>query len=218
MPARYATEDNLIIPPREDALDVEVIRGPNIAQLPTRGPLEDVLEGTLLLVTGDNITTDHIMPAGAQVLPLRSNVPALSAHVFTRVDPTFPRRAREAGGGFVVGGENYGQGSSREHAALVPMYLGVWAVLTKSFARIHLANLVNVGIVPLTFADPADHDRLAQGDRLRIAGLHKALEAGAPVLVTNVTQGSTIETQYDLSPRQIQVLLAGGLLNDAVAR
>ncbi|MBM3189182.1 MAG: aconitate hydratase, partial [Chloroflexi bacterium] len=143
LPTQYLVDDNMIIPPREDGADVEIVRGPNIAPLPTRGPLEDPLEGIVLLVAGDNITTDHIMPAGAHILPLRSNVPALSDHVFTGIDPTFPARAREARGGFVVGGENYGQGSSREHAALVPMYLGVKAVLAKSFARIHEANLIN---------------------------------------------------------------------------
>ena len=213
LPKHYLIDDNMILPPQEGGEEVEIVRGPNIAPLPTRGPLADVLEGELLLVTGDNITTDHIMPAGAQVLPLRSNVPALSDYVFTRVDPTFPERARRAGGGFVVGGENYGQGSSREHAALVPMYLGVLAVLAKSFARIHLANLVNVGILPLTFAEAADYERLRQGDVLHIEGVHEALQRGAPLEIHNLTQGDRFQARYELSDRQIEVLLAGGLLN-----
>jgi len=153
------------------------------------------------------------MPAGADILPLRSNVPALSEHVFTRVDPTFPARARAAGGGFVVAGENYGQGSSREHAALVPMYLGVQAVLARSFARIHLANLLNVGIMPLVFADRADYERFRQGDVLRISDIHMALRHGRPIVVTNVTQGFDAPTTLCLSERQVDILLAGGLLN-----
>jgi len=140
-------------------------------------------------------------------------VPALSDHAFERVDPTFPARAKAAGGGIVMGGENYGQGSSREHAALVPMALGVQAVLAKSFARIHQANLVNVGILPLVLADPADHGRCQQGDRLRIAGVRRALEEGAPLAVENLTRGLTIRVRYELSPRQVEVILAGGLLN-----
>ncbi|MBC7317195.1 MAG: aconitate hydratase, partial [Chloroflexi bacterium] len=157
LPRSFVVEDNMIVPPPEDGRNVEIIRGPNIKPLPTRGPLEDTIEGELLLIAGDNITTDHIMPAGAEILPFRSNIPALSNYAFTRLDPTFPERARRAGGGFILGGENYGQGSSREHAALVPMYLGIQAVLVKSFARIHRANLVNVGILPLTFQDSADY-------------------------------------------------------------
>ncbi|HHX64660.1 MAG TPA: aconitate hydratase [Chloroflexi bacterium] len=218
VPVRFKVNDNMIIPPTEDGETVEVVRGPNIQPLPTRGPLHDPLEGELLLVMGDNITTDHIMPAGADVLPFRSNVPALSNYAFTRVNPTFPERARVAGGGIVMGGENYGQGSSREHAALVPMYLGLQAVLAKSFARIHQANLINVGILPLVFVDPADYDRFAQGDRLRIAGLAEALRRGEPVAVENVTQGFTVQARYDLSDRQVEIMLAGGLLNYIKAR
>jgi len=213
MPSDFVIDDNMIVAPLEDGSGVEVLRGPNIKPLPTRGALADSVEGELLLVTGDNITTDHIMPAGAQILPFRSNVPALSDFVFTRVDTTFPERARAAGGGIIVGGENYGQGSSREHAALVPMYLGVTAVLVKSFARIHQANLLNVGILPLTFADAADYDRLQQGDTLRIGDIRATLEAGAPLTVENVTQGFSIEAECQLSARQMAVLLAGGALN-----
>jgi len=213
MPSHFVINDNMILPPAEDPSKVEIIRGPNIKPLPTRGPLEDPLEGEVLLITEDNVTTDHIMPAGAQILPLRSNIPALSEYAFTRIDPTFPKRAREAGGGLIVGGENYGQGSSREHAALVPMYLGIKAVLAKSFARIHRANLINFGILPLVFADPADYGRLRQGDRLRLEGVRQALEGGQPLTVQNLTQGYSFPVRYDLSPRQVQIILAGGLLN-----
>jgi len=213
MPEHYVTDDNMVIAPLADGSSVEIVRGPNIKPLPMRGRLDETIEGQLLLVVGDNITTDHIMPAGAQILPLRSNVPALSDHVFTRVDPSFPARARAAGGGLIVAGENYGQGSSREHAALVPMYLGIQAVLAKSFARIHLANLINVGIAPLVFADPADYDRFQQGDQLRIAGIGAALRQGQPLVVTNVTRGFDVATTYSLSQRQVEILLAGGLLN-----
>jgi len=213
MPSDFVIDDNMIVAPPEDGSQVMVLRGPNIKPLPTRGALADSVEGELLLVTGDNITTDHIMPAGAQILPFRSNVPALSDYVFTRVDPTFPERARAAGGGIIVGGENYGQGSSREHAALVPMYLGVTAVLVKSFARIHQANLLNVGILPLTFADAVDYERLQQGDTLRIGDIRATLEAGATLTVEDVTQGFKIEAECQLSARQMAVLLAGGALN-----
>jgi len=213
MPERYIVNDNMILPPASDPAQVIVVRGPNIKPLPTRGPLEDDLEGELLLVMGDNITTDHIMPAGAEVLPLRSNIPAMAEYALTRVDPTFPERARRAGGGLLVGGENYGQGSSREHAALVPMYLGVKAVIAKSFARIHKTNLLNVGIVPLEFARAEDYDRLRQGDRLRIEGLREALSAGATLAVLNKTQGYSFPVRYDFSERQVEALLAGGLLN-----
>ncbi len=213
LPERLASEDNMIVPPCEAPEAVEIVRGPNIKPLPRRGPLEDTLRGRLLLKMGDNITTDHIMPAGAKVLPLRSNVPALAEHVFTPVDPTFPQRAREAGGGFVAGGQNYGQGSSREHAALVPMYLGVKAVLARSFARIHAANLVNFGILPLILGDDVADDELAVGDEWEISGVRQALAAGGPLTVRNLTRGTQFQVRYDLTPRQVKVLLAGGLLN-----
>jgi aconitate hydratase len=162
---------------------------------------------------GDNVTTDHIMPAGAQVLPLRSNIPAIAEYVFWRVDPDFVQRAKEWGGGMVVGGVNYGQGSSREHAALAPMYLGLKAVSAKSFARIHHANLVNVGILPLTFADEADFDGLEQGDEWEIAGVRAALQKGDDLTVRNLTKGTMFEVTYNLTGRQVKVLLGGGLLN-----
>jgi aconitate hydratase len=213
MPASYVINDNMIVEPPADGSDVEIVRGPNIKPLPTRGALEDSLQAELLLVTGDNITTDHIMPAGAEVLPFRSNVPALSDFSFVRNDPTFPARARKAGSGFIVGGENYGQGSSREHAALVPMYLGIQAVIVKSFARIHQANLVNVGILPMVFTDASQYALVQQGDVLRIEGIRAALRSGQPLVIVNVTRQCDVAVRYDLSPRQVEVLLAGGLLN-----
>lgn len=212
-PARYLVDDNMIVPPAEDPGSVEVIRGPNIKPVPVAEPVPDTLQGRVLLKVGDNITTDHIMPAGAQVLPLRSNIPAIAEYVFWRVDPDFVQRAKEWGGGMVVGGVNYGQGSSREHAALAPMYLGLKAVIAKSFARIHHANLVNVGILPLTFADEAGFDGLEQGDEWEIAGVRAALRKGDELTVRNLTKGTMFEVTYNLTERQVKVLLGGGLLN-----
>lgn len=212
-PARYLINDNMILPPAENPETVEVIRGPFIKPVPQARPLPDVLRGRVLLQVGDNITTDHIMPAGAQVLPLRSDIPAIAEYVFWRVDPGFVPRAKEWGGGFVVGGSNYGQGSSREHAALAPMYLGLQAVIAKSFARIHHANLVNVAILPLTFADEADYAGVEQGDELEMRDVHAALRAGQPITVHNLTKGTSFQVRYDLTPRQVEILLAGGLLN-----
>jgi len=213
MPQAFVLNDNMVVTPPADTSQIEVVRGPNIKPLSTRGPLEDTLQGELLLVMGDNITTDHILPAGAKILPLRSNIPAISEHTFTRVDPTFPERAKAAGKGFVMGGENYGQGSSREHAALAPMYLGVQAVLAKSFARIHQANLINFGILPLVFARPEDAERLKQGDVLHMPEVRSRLGAGQLLTVVDVTQGIEIPVTYDLSERQVEIILAGGLLN-----
>jgi aconitate hydratase len=191
---------------------VEIVRGPNIRPVPTRGPLEDEIRLRVLLKVGDNITTDAIMPAGAKVLPLRSNIPAISQYVFSGLDPEFAQRAQEWGGGFVVGGENYGQGSSREHAALAPMYLGVRAVLARSFARIHQANLVNFGVLPLGIGEE-DYQRLQQGDALSLIGVREAVRNFAPITVANETQGYEFSTTPQLSPRQVEVLLAGGVLN-----
>ncbi len=213
MPARFAVDDRMFVAPPADGHTVEVVRGPNIKPLPTRDVLDDTQQGEVLLVAGDNITTDDIMPAGSQVLPFRSNIPAMSQYVFATIDTSFAERARAAGGGFVIGGENYGQGSSREHAALVPMYLGVQGVIAKSFARIHHANLANVGILPLTFIDADDARRIEQGDLLRIAGLGYALRSGHSLTIENVTKGWTFEVSADLSARQVDVLLAGGMLN-----
>ncbi|KPL09725.1 aconitate hydratase, partial [candidate division TA06 bacterium SM1_40] len=209
----FEIDDRMILPPAEDPDSVEVIRGPNIKPLPLKDPLENLVSGEVLLKVEDNITTDHIMPAGAKILPLRSNIPAISDHVFEGVDPTFASRAKSAGGGFIVGGENYGQGSSREHAALAPMYLGVKAVFARSFARIHRANLINFGIVPLTFVDPADYERIQQGDALEIAGLREALVQNADVQVKDRTQNRTFEVRHGLSERQCEIVMAGGLLN-----
>jgi len=213
LPSQFPVDDNMVIPPLADGSEVEIVRGPNIKPLPTRGPLEDELRGQLLLKVGDNITTDHIMPAGARILPLRSNIPALAEHVFAPIDPTFARRAREAGGGFVAGGQNYGQGSSREHAALAPLYLGVKAVLARSFARIHAANLVNFGILPLVLDADTPDDALTPGDEWLIAGVRAALQTGGPLTVQNLTRGTSFQVRHQLTPRQIEVALAGGLLN-----
>ncbi|MGI6380534.1 MAG: aconitate hydratase [Anaerolineae bacterium] len=212
-PERYVADDNMVVLPPEDGSSIEVVRGPNIQPLPSRGPLSDTIVAPALLVMGDNVTTDDIMPAGAEILPFRSNVPALSAFVLTRLDPTFPERAKAAGRGILVAGENYGQGSSREHAALVPMYLGVQAVVAKSLARIHRANLINFGIAPLTFADPADYGLISQGDELRLAGTRDAIAQGQPLTLENLTSGATITVRCELSERERQVLVAGGLLN-----
>jgi aconitate hydratase len=212
-PERFATDDAMIIAPCDTPQAVEVVRGPNIRPLPLRGPLEEELRGRLLLKLGDNITTDHIMPAGARVLPLRSNIPALAEHAFRPIDPSFPQRAREARGGFIVAGENYGQGSSREHAALVPMYLGLKAVIARSFARIHAANLVNFGILPLILEGDIDDGLFAVGDEWRIPGVRQALRSGLPLTVQNLTRGTSFQVRHTLSPRQVEVVLAGGLLN-----
>jgi aconitate hydratase len=211
-PARFAVNDRMIIAPPDDGSEVEVLRGPNIRPLPLRDPLPESLDATVLLKVGDNITTDDIMPAGAKVLPLRSNIPAISEFVFSGIDADFPARARAQAPGVVVGGENYGQGSSREHAALAPMYLGVQAVLAESFARIHKANLVNFGILPLTIA-PEDYERLQPGDALHIERLRGAVEAGEPIVASIKGADRTITLTYDLSDRERQIALAGGRLN-----
>jgi aconitate hydratase len=204
----------MIIPPAQNPESVEIVRGPNIKPLPQNTELPDTLSGKLLLKVGDNITTDHIMPAGAKVLPLRSNIPAISEHVFEQVDAQFATRAKESGGGFILGGENYGQGSSREHAALAPMYLGVKAVIVKSFARIHRQNLVNFGILPLKLVNVEDYDKFSQMDQIEIPGIRQALEAGDHMLrAVNKTTGETVQLTHDLSPRETATALAGGRLN-----
>ncbi|NDY43500.1 aconitate hydratase [Dissulfurirhabdus thermomarina] len=218
LPARYIINDAGILPPPADGSGVEVLRGPNIRPLPEFDVLPEDLDLEVLLKVGDNITTDHIMPAGSRVLPLRSNVPAISRFVFESVDPSFAERAERAGGGIVVGGDNYGQGSSREHAALAPRYLGVRAKLAKGFARIHKANLVNFGIVPMTFADPADYDRVRQGDRLAIPGLRRALLAGAETVTVRLGGGGTFDVRLDLGERDRRILAEGSLLGWVRAR
>ncbi len=213
MPERFLVDDNLVIVPPADGSRVEVLRGPNIKPLPINTAVADRLRGAVLLKVEDNITTDHIMPAGAKILPLRSNIPAISEHVFEGVDANFATRAKANQGGFIVGGSNYGQGSSREHAALAPMYLGVKAVITKSFARIHRANLINFGILPLTFADEANYTQTGQGDQLEIEDPAGQITAGPEITVNNLTKGTTFKVQHGLSERQAQIVLAGGLLN-----
>lgn len=205
-------DDRLIIPPPAEGDRVEIVRGPNIRPLPLNSPLPNELTMKVLLKVGDHVTTDQIMPAGAKILPLRSNIPAISEHVFAPLDGSFARRAREAGSGLVAGGENYGQGSSREHAALAPMYLGIKVVLARSFARIHHTNLVNFGIIPLQFESPADYEKLQQDDLLVIEGVREQLDRGW-VIITNRTRGYEFGTGHRLSPRQIGVIKAGGLLN-----
>jgi aconitate hydratase len=210
MPQRFIINDNMFLRPLppEESVSVEVIRGPNIKPLPDFTPLPDILEGKVLIKVEDNITTDHIMPAGAKILPLRSNIPEISKYVFEAIDPEFPTRALEAGGGFIIGGENYGQGSSREHAALAPKYLGVKAVIVKSFARIHLANLINFGIVPLTFKDPADYDSIDIGDTLEV--VIGNLRDG--VKLRNLTKVTETELTHSLSQLDAEILKTGGKL------
>ncbi|MFC1751812.1 aconitate hydratase [Thermoproteota archaeon] len=206
----FTIDDSMILPPSNSPEKVEVIRGPNIQPLPLNKGISGKIEGQVIIKVGDDITTDHIMPAGAKILPLRSNVPKISEHVFEVIDTEFPKRAKEAGvGGVIVGGENYGQGSSREHAALAPMYLGIRAKLVKSFARIHLANLVNFGILPLTFNTPSDYDTIDQGDELVID--LDGIESGK-LTVTNKTKDKKYSVSHPLSPREIEIVKAGGAL------
>ncbi|MFX1280230.1 MAG: aconitate hydratase [Promethearchaeota archaeon] len=211
MPKKFFVNDNMIIPPLpfEKAKEVEIVRGPNIKPLPEFNPLPDKLEGEVLLKVEDDITTDHIMPAGANILPLRSNIPEISKYVFNVIDESFHDRSLEKKGGFVVGGDNYGQGSSREHAAIAPKYLGLKAVIVKSFARIHLANLVNFGIVPLTFENKGDYDKIDQGDKFEID--LTTLQSGKVVL-KNLTKNFEVSLIHSLSETEIEVLKAGGKL------
>ena len=211
-PDRYLLDDSSIIFPLADTSGVEIVTGPNIVPFPEFEELPDRLEAEVIIKVPDNISTDTIMPAGNRVLPFRSNIPAISQFVFEQLDADFPRRAKEAGNGVVVGGENYGEGSSREHAALAPRYLGIRVKLAKSFARIHKANLINFGILPLTFRDPADYDRLSPGDRLVFANLRELVASGSREIPAEAN-GRTVVTLLDVSARQRQDLLAGGTLN-----
>ena len=215
LPEVFTINDNMIVPPvpAEEMDSVEVLRGPNIKPFPVSEPLKDTIEAKCSLKVGDNITTDHIMPAGAKILPLRSNIPKISEYCFAVCDEQFHDRALELKQSIIVGGSNYGQGSSREHAALAPLYLGVKAVLVKSFARIHMANLINAGIIPMTFADEADYDRIDQMDELSIKDVIAQIQTGNRVKVTNQTKGFDFEVCVDLSARQKEMLIAGGLLN-----
>ena len=216
LPDHFEVNDNMIIPPApaEKAKDLPVLRGPNIKGLPIAGPLSDSITAKALLKGGNNITTDHIMPAGSKILPYRSNIPYLSQFCFAVCDKSFAQRCKENGSGIIVGGANYGQGSSREHAALVPLYLGIKAVIAKSFARIHCANLVNAGILPLVFENEADYDEVDQMDKLEMKGVREAIQNGKSVLVQNRTKGTSFSVQPVLSERQRRIVLAGGLLND----
>ncbi|MBQ3268473.1 MAG: aconitate hydratase [Clostridia bacterium] len=213
LPAAFAVDDSAVLMPAspEEAKDVEVLRGPNIKPFPDSRPVGDAIEAELTLKVGDNITTDHIMPAGAKILPYRSNIPHLSQFCFGVCDATFPERAKAAEESIVVGGSNYGQGSSREHAALVPLYLGVRAVIAKSFARIHVANLINAGILPLTFKNPEDYDAVSQGDRLALRDIHAGMDAGT-VWLDDLTTGKRFELVCEFTQRQKDMLKAGGLL------
>ena len=212
MPTTFRIDDSAVLPPAADGSTVEVLRGPNIKEFPKAKPFADSLTATAVLKVGDNITTDHIMPAGAKILPYRSNIPHLSQFCFEVCDKEFPQRAKAAGDGIIIGGSNYGQGSSREHAALVPMYLGIRCVIAKSFARIHVANLINAGILPLTLENPDDYEILKQGDSLKLTDIKAGMAAGS-ITVVNETTGKTATTLCNLSDRQQKILLCGGLLN-----
>ena len=216
MPDSFKVNDNMVILPSATPDDVEVVRGPNIKPFPAHHKLADTVEGKTLIKVEDNITTDHIMPSNAKLLPFRSNIPYLADYCLTPCDEQFPARAKENNGGFIIGGQNYGQGSSREHAALAPLQLGVKGVIALSFARIHMANLINNGILPLTFKDAADYDKINMLDELVIENAREQVEAaasGKTVTITNKTQGYSFETELVISDRQKDMLLAGGLLN-----
>ena len=215
MPSAFKINDNLIELPatEEEAKDVVVERGPNIKPIPVGKAPDKDLSCELILKVGDDITTDHIMPAGTKVLPYRSNVPKLSEFCFTVCDKEFPARAKAKGGGVILGGSNYGQGSSREHAALVPLYLGIKAVVAKSFARIHVANLINFGIVPMTLVNADDYEKFAEGDQIEIQGFAEAVASKTEATLVNKTNGATAKLALSLSERQREMLLAGGCLN-----
>jgi aconitate hydratase len=214
-PLSYIVNDNMLIRPKDDTSGIEIIKGPNIREVPVKSPLKDEISAVVLLKLGDNITTDDIMPAGSKVLPFRSNIPAISEFVFSGIDETFSRRAIEAnkdGGGIIAGGENYGQGSSREHAAMAPMYLGIQAVIAKSFARIHRSNLINFGILPLFFQSSGDYEKAGKGDRLVIKDIISSLNSGQAFKVVNQTKGYVFEVTAKLNEREKTLIIKGGLL------
>lgn len=217
MPELFKVNDNAVVPPAPEGEDVEIIRGPNIKPFPLAKPLKATVEGKALIVVEDNITTDHIMPSNAKLLPFRSNIPYLADYCLTPCDPDFPQRAKDNGGGFIIAGSNYGQGSSREHAALAPVYLGIKGVVAKSFARIHKNNLINNGILPLVFEDPADYDRIVVGDDLKIDDAVDAIGTGHVTLI-NVTKNESYPLSIEISERQREMLVAGGLINRMKAR
>lgn len=210
IPERFNVDDNMIITAKAPE-ETELIMGPNIKPLPEFEPMKDRIKGEVLLKVGDNVTTDHILPAGAKILPLRSNIPAISEYTFEIIDPTFAKRSKETGGGIIVGGENYGQGSSREHAAIVPKYLGIKAVIVKSFARIHRQNLINFGIIPLVFVDKDEYRNIEQGDNLEINSILSYLRKDE-LVVENITKGEIYHVRHNLSERQLDILFEGGLL------
>ncbi|MBQ2695744.1 MAG: aconitate hydratase [Clostridia bacterium] len=213
MPAEFLANDNMVVAPAEDGSKVEVVRGPNIKPFPLNTKLPETVSGKSLIKVEDNITTDHIMPSNAKLLPFRSNIPHLAEFCLTPCDPEFPARAKENGGGFIIGGTNYGQGSSREHAALAPLYLGIKGVLAKSFARIHMANLINSGILPLVFKNEADYDDISMGDELAIENAPAQIAAGEEIIVKNLTKDTSYVTILVASDRQKEMLYAGGLIN-----
>ncbi|MCH5186620.1 MAG: aconitate hydratase, partial [Oscillospiraceae bacterium] len=212
-PEEFLINDNLVIPPAPEGSDVEVVRGPNIQPFPINTEMTDTVTGKALIKVEDNITTDHIMPSNAKLLPYRSNIPYLSNYCLTPCDEEFPARAKANNGGFIIAGSNYGQGSSREHAALVPLYLGIKGVIAKSFARIHMANLINSGIIPMTFVNEDDYDKIDRDDELLINEAISQIENGEIVTVKNVTKNFVFNVNVSVSERQKQMLLAGGLLN-----
>ncbi len=220
MPKKFLIDDRMVLAPctPQEAAAAEVVRGPNIKPVPVSEPLPEDLTADVLLKVGDNITTDHIMPAGAKLLPYRSNIPHLSQFCFYQVDPEFAGRAKQAGKGIIVAGANYGQGSSREHAALVPLYLGIRAVIAVSFARIHKANLINAGILPLAFVNAEDYDKVELGDTLVLDSLPDAVAGNAAFILKDKTKGIEIPLELDGSDRQRKLLKAGGLLNYTRAR
>jgi aconitate hydratase len=213
MPTKFLVNDNMVISPVLEGEDVEVVRGPNIKPFPLNKALSDKVEGKVLIKVEDNITTDHIMPSNAKLLPYRSNIPYLAEYCLTPCDKDFPKRAKENGGGFIVGGSNYGQGSSREHAALAPLQLGIKGVIVKSFARIHMANLINSGILPMTFKNEEDYDIIDKDDELVLEGVKDRIKDKKPVIIKNITKGKDIEVDITLSQRQRKIILAGGLIN-----
>ncbi|MDQ2085516.1 aconitate hydratase [Herbivorax sp. ANBcel31] len=213
IPSEFVTDDNMVVEPAPEGAEVEVVRGPNIKPFPLNKELGEKLEGKALIKVEDNITTDHIMPSNAKLLPYRSNIPYLAEYCLTPCDPDFPKRAKENGGGFIIGGSNYGQGSSREHAALAPLQLGVKAVITKSFARIHMANLINSGIIPMTFENEADYDEIDMGDDIVIENIVNQIKNGSRLTVKNKTKNKDIPVNVTLSERQVEMILAGGLIN-----
>jgi aconitate hydratase len=214
-PARHMISDNMIIKLQKDTQKIQVIKGPNIKEVPVKEPLGEKIEADVLLKLGDNITTDDIMPAGSTILPLRSNIPAISEYVFSNIDSTFSKRAKETketGGGIIIGGENYGQGSSREHAAIAPMYLGIQAVIARSFARIHRSNLINFGIVPLLFKNSEDYEKIEKGDRLIIQDIKNLLTGNQSYTIYNQTKTYSFEVCSQLNDREKEIILSGGLL------